>query len=414
MVRQAALVSQLEAIVGREGMLGDPVAFAVDGLAPQAAVAPARYEQVAEVMRYAHAGGLAVIPRGAGQLMPIGNLPARYDIALDLRRLGRIVEHEPADMTVTCGAGATVAALNGRLAASRQFVPFSDDATDPASVGGLVATNHSHLRLRYGAPRDFTIGLRVVTAEGKLTRAGGRVVKNVAGYDLCKAYIGSLGTLGIIVEASFKVAPLPQASEVLQLELASASDACGLAAQVQRRGLSAWRIDLRRTAPAGGYVLSIGLAGTAAAVERSRREIGELARENGATPRASAAPPWTATDPAGERLTGVASVLPTQVAALVEAFEREAPDALVSAEPALGTVTAVRFGAEGVERIAGRLRTATAALGGTLLLKRCPLELKRAVDVFGEPPPSFALMRRLKEELDPKGVLSPGRFLGRL
>jgi glycolate oxidase FAD binding subunit len=354
--------------------------------------------------------------------MHIGNVPSRYDIALSLSRLNAVVEHEPADMTVTCGAGITVAEMNGRLGASGQFVPLSDDPADPATAGGLLATNHSHLRLRYGAPRDFTIGLRVVTAQGKLTRAGGRVVKNVAGYDLCKLYIGSFGTLGVIVEATFKVAPLPQAREPVRLGFRSAADACEFAARVQRHGLSAWRMDVRRPAaavegatPSGAFDLSIDLAGTPAAVARSHRDIAALAREAGATLSESGEPPWAAPDPVGERLTAAASVLPTRVPALIGAFEQEAADAHVSAEPTLGAVTVVRQGASGQERLAERLRAATAALGGTLLLKRCPLDLKGRVDVFGDVPgPSFELMRRVKEQFDPKGVLSPGRFVGRL
>src|SRR3989304_3067207 len=123
MVKQAPVLSSLESITGREGVLGDPAAFAVDGLTPQAAVAPAGYEQTAEVMRYAHAEGLAVIPWGGGTRMHIGNVPNRYDIALSLSRLNAVVEHEPADMTVTCQAGRTLGDLQRHLATAGQLLP---------------------------------------------------------------------------------------------------------------------------------------------------------------------------------------------------------------------------------------------------------------------------------------------------
>src|SRR3990172_741034 len=198
MAKQASVLRHLESIVGAKGLLPPerPDAFAVDGLTPQAAVAPASYEQAAEVMRYAHAEGLAVIPWGGGTHIHVGNLPRRYDIALSLSRLNAVVEHEPADLTTTVQAGMTLSELQGRLGAAGQLLPLDPPGGERATIGGILATNASGpWRHAFGGARDMTIGLRVVTAEGRITRAGGRVVKNVAGYDLCKLYIGSLGTL---------------------------------------------------------------------------------------------------------------------------------------------------------------------------------------------------------------------------
>jgi len=213
MAKQASVLNRLESIVGADGLLPpEPAgAFAVDGLTPQAAVAPASYEQVAEVMGYAHAEELAVIPWGGGAHIHTGNVPARYDIALSLSRLNAVVEHEPADLTTTVQAGMTLSELQGRLGAAGQLLPLDPPGGERATIGGILAANASGpWRHAFGSARDMTIGLRVVTAEGRITRAGGRVVKNVAGYDLCKLYVGSLGTLGVIVEATFKLAPLPQ------------------------------------------------------------------------------------------------------------------------------------------------------------------------------------------------------------
>jgi glycolate oxidase FAD binding subunit len=405
MVKQTSLLSQLESIVGREGVLGGPAVFAVDGLTPQAAVAPSTYEQAAEVMRYAHAEGLAVIPRGGGAHMHIGNIPARYDIALSLSRLNAVVEHEPADLTATVQAGMTLDDAQKRLAAAGQLLPLNPSG-ERATIGGILAANAwGPWRHAFGSARDMTIGLRVVTGEGRITRAGGRVVKNVAGYDLCKLYVGSLGTLGVIVEATFKLAPLPRAHRPVVAAFPTAGEACAFAADVSGRGLSVHSVTLVRAG--GAWALALELAGTPAAVERSRRELAALAQ----VADAAGTPPEALPD--GASLLCKASVLPTRLPALIDALETlEAPRLL--AYPTAGVCYAAWPSPRDAEGIAGAARELASAAGGTLVLERCPLDLKRRADVFGEPPPSFDLMRRVKQQFDPLGVLSPGRFVGRL
>ena len=405
MVKQTSVLSRLESIVGREGVLGDVAALAVDGLTPQAAVAPASYEQVAEVMRYAHAEGLAVIPRGGGAHMHIGNVPARYDIALSLSRLNGVVEHEPADLTATVQAGMTLGELQRHLAGAGQILPLDPPGGERATIGGILAANAwGPWRHAFGSARDMTIGLRVVTAEGRITRAGGRVVKNVAGYDLCKLYVGSLGTLGVIVEATFKLAPLPREQRTVASAFPTAGDACALAAAVSGRGLSVRSLTLARDG--GAWVLALKLAGTPAAVERSRRELGALAQVADAGAPAGVLPD-------GASLLCKASVLPSQLPALIDALEAlEAPRLL--AYPTVGVCYAAWPSPVDAESIAGAVRELTSAAGGTLVLERCPLDLKRRADVFGDAPASFGLMRRVKQQFDPHGVLSPGRFVGRL
>ena len=431
MVKQPTILSQLESIAGPDGVrpAEELPAFAVDGLTPQAAAAPSTYEQVADVIRYAHAERLAVIPWGGGSHMHIGNLPSRYDIALSLSRLDQIVEHEPADLTATCQAGITLAALHRRLQRDSQRVPLDPAPAEGATIGGALAVNTSGpSRHAYGALRDFTIGLSVVTGDGRLTRAGGRVVKNVAGYDLCKLYVGSLGTLGIIVEATFKLAPMPRARRTALASFETAADACAFAAELQRRGLSLLGAQLfnpaaasiANLAPEGSCALVLALAGTPQAVERSHHEIDELARD---------APAGLATVDAAVNLEGSlrqmtspraavllfkATALPSRLPALIEALETAAGHPRIIAYPTVGLLHASWPAVDDVEEAVRRVRDATAGVGGSLVLEVCPPELKRQMDVFGDPPPSFALMRRVKQEFDPAGVLSPGRFLGRL
>ncbi len=422
MVKQASLSTDLESLLGADAVLPADRApeFAVDGVIPGTVVAPATVEQVAQVLRFANGHGLAVIPWGRGTHMHIGNVPRRYDIALSLARLDRVVEHEPADLTVTCQAGITLTDLQRRLAAAGQLVPLSVRSGE-ATVGGVLAANASGpARHAYGAARDFTIGLRVVTADGRITRAGGRVVKNVAGYDLCKLYVGSLGTLGVIVEATFKVMPLPKAQRSMALGFDSAADACALAAEVERRGLSLRALELLNPAasaaaglPRERWGLLADLAGTPAAADRSAREIAELTRHS-AVPYAAQLPQGARPVLAAGQLLCKASLLPSKLPALAGALEAVDPPPAVVAWPTVGIVYASWRQTPAPEALVSRSREAVSRLGGTLVVVICPSELKRDIDVFGDLPPSFELMRRLKDQLDPKGILSPGRFLGRL
>ncbi len=429
MVKQQGLAADLESLLGSEAVLPceRSAAFAVDGQVPQAAVTPGTVEQVAQVMRYAHGDGLAVIPWGGGSHMHIGNVPRRYDIALSLSRLDKVGEHEPSDLTVTCQAGITLAALQRHLGQHEQFVPLGPPWGEEATIGGVLAANASSAsRHAHGSPRDFTIGLRVVTADGRMTRAGGRVVKNVAGYDLCKLYIGSLGTLAVIVEATFKLSPLPKAERTAVAAFETPAQACAFAAELHRRGLSLRAFQLlnpaatsaARLAPEGLCALVIDLAGNAQAVERSYREVAGLARRHPADfaeidPATARESRRRLVSPSEDFLICRASALPTRLPALMEAFEAiSAPTIL--AWPTLGVVYGSWPGLADDEEAVRRLRAVTSELDGTLVVEHCHPEMKRRIDVFGASPPSFGLMRSVKQQFDPQGVLSPGRFLGRL
>ena len=184
--------------------------YAVDGLSPMAVVVPEDREQVADVMRWASESGVTVYPRGGGTKIALGNPPDSVGLVLDLSRLNRVIDYQPGDMTATVEAGITLDGLQRELAAARQFVPLESPLPARATVGGTLTTAYSGpMAHAYGPPRDWLIGIGVVAADGVATKAGGRVVKNVTGYDLNRLYTGSLGTLAVIVEASFKVAPLP-------------------------------------------------------------------------------------------------------------------------------------------------------------------------------------------------------------
>jgi FAD/FMN-containing dehydrogenases len=428
-VKQASLASNLASIVGRENVAPGTPEYAVDGLAPKSVVRPGTPEGVAGVMSYANANRLAVIPLGGRNHAGIGNLPERFDLALDVSRLSRVVEFEPADLTITCQAGITLGALRDATGAAGMVVPFDPALPDGATVGGVLAGALSgQARMSLGAPRDFTIGLRVVTADGKLTRAGGKVVKNVAGYDLCKLYIGSLGTLGVIVEATFKTAPLPKAEQRLTFEFDDPASACALVSRAIHAGLAVRSASLIREA--SGWLLDLVLAGMETAVRRSEKDLIEWAGDlpspagagEGPGVRAPAPLPGNAI-PESQRnptidsakrtsdspLIARLSVLPSKLPALLN----EAPStAVIEAHPATG-LCRLSFPKATAEAISEACALA-ARFGGTCVIERCPPDLKRGIDVFGDAPPSLALMRAVKAEFDPNRVLSPGRFVGKI
>src|SRR5581483_4969107 len=191
-------------------------ALAVDGVLPGYVGAPASVEELSQVVAQANQDGLGVIPRGGGTRMGLGFPPAAADILVQTTGLNRVIDYEPADLTLTIQAGATLAEVQRLLRPEGQFLALDPPCPERATLGGVIASNASGpLRLAYGSARDLVIGTRVVNADGVATRAGGRVVKNVAGYDLNKLYIGSLGTVGVVVELSFKLWPLPPAQATL-------------------------------------------------------------------------------------------------------------------------------------------------------------------------------------------------------
>ncbi|MGH8010470.1 MAG: FAD-binding oxidoreductase, partial [Candidatus Binatia bacterium] len=224
--------------------------FAIDGREPQEVVFPESVAQVSQVLRVASEQRTAVAPVGHGAFLHLGNVARRYDLALSLQRLDRIIDYQPADMTVTVEAGMTLARLQTILGEQGQWLPVDPPLPEQATVGGLIATNLSGpARLSQGTIRDFLIGMKAVQSDGTIVKGGGRVVKNVAGYDLPKLYCGSFGTLGVIVEATFKVRPRPQAQGILSLAFPSAEKAMELTFRLLGSELQPFLLELANFDP---------------------------------------------------------------------------------------------------------------------------------------------------------------------
>jgi glycolate oxidase FAD binding subunit len=418
--------------------------LAVDGLLPPLWCEPGSPEELAAVLGLAGSSGAAVIPRGGGTRMSLGCPPRAADLLLSTRGLNRVVEYEPADLTVTVQAGLGLSELQNRLNAEGQFLALDPPSADRATIGGIVASNASGpLRLRYGSARDLVIGTRVANADGLLTKAGGRVVKNVAGYDLNKLYTGSLGTLGVIVELSFKLHPLPQSRATVLATFDDLDAAEEVVARVMRSALGPAALDL--VSSAGDQPLSGGLpvtdrscalavlvAGFDKAVARATQEIGDLCREQGQVEiRADddeARDLWAllrdvadASDPAHPVLK---VALPP--ARSVEALDRlrsvlegQRLPALLVARAGVGLVYARveqrDWSDADLERLAAAVseaRSFALEREGNLVVESCPTGLKHRGDVWGEIGPALKLMRSLKDKLDPRGTLNPGRYVG--
>ncbi len=209
-------------VVSREGN----GSYEIDGLFPDVTVAPGLEEEVGSFLRHAQEHCAAVCTWGGGTRIATGNPPDAYVAALNTKNLGGIKEYEPADLTVIAGAGMTLEKLNAVLYEQRQFMPLNPPHPDRATIGGILSSNtYGFLRDSYGTARDMTLGLRFVRADGSLIKGGGKVAKNVAGYDLTRFMLGSWGTLGIITEAAFRVRPIPDASKTLTAGFSSIAHA---------------------------------------------------------------------------------------------------------------------------------------------------------------------------------------------
>jgi glycolate oxidase FAD binding subunit len=348
---------------------------------------PASAEELAQKLHEAASAGLAVVPVGGSRASGMGNPFGRCDVLLHTTRLDRVIEHSQADMVVSVEAGITLEALQTHLARAGQFLPLDPFNSPGHTVGGLLAAGWTGpLRLRFGSPRDFLIGIRVAMPDGGITTAGGRVVKNVSGYDMMKLHYGALGTLGVIVAASFKVFPKPLHDVTVSSE-GGWDDA--------ERALS------MPMAPSALEVFSDGrvlarFAGSRDAVDRMVRELRWATEDPSIWERHMTRSParWA-------RI----SAPRTAIRRLVEALPRGAG---WWASPGIGIAHwAIASDAASVRE----MRSGIEAAGGALVMLQAPDEFAREVGVWGGTPPTLEIMKRIKTAFDPDGILNPGRFI---
>ena len=452
------LHSQLQESVGPGHVDAVPVAcarFAVGSISPALVVAPGSVDELSEVIAAAHENGVRVVPWGGGTRQRIGSgLAAAGSSVLVVRteRLNRIVEHEPGDLTVCVEAGIRMAALDSILAGHAQMLPVDVALPEQSTLGGALATAaDGPRRLGYGTFRDLLIGIRVVEATGRVSKAGGRVVKNVSGFDLMKLYLGSLGTLAVIVSANFKLIPRPRAAATIVCTFASRKSAFDFVTQIHGTALTpaaceylegtdlnaaTWKTN-RSADNAEGATLAVLAEGLSPAVERHLRELRSLAERSDAScvevrGRSEHSRLWSEIADLSQTRDVPDDELVVRLSCLPGNLEQAITHAAVAADSlglalrvdarALSGVGYLRARAstkndvEGVNQLASWLREIRGrGLEVTVLawpgLRSAGQDLKASIATWGTPREGIELMRRIKREFDPTGILNPGRFV---
>jgi glycolate oxidase FAD binding subunit len=389
---------------------------AVDGVQPALVARPSDAAQVAEVLAATAAHGLAVVVRGRGTKITWGLPPPAVDVLLDTSAMDRVLDHAAGDLIVEAQAGARLADVQAALATAGQRLAI-DETVPGASIGGTIATNASGARrLATGTARDLLIGISVVRADGVAAKAGGRVVKNVAGYDLGKLMVGSFGTLAVVTSALFRLHPVPVEGRWLTVPVPDASSAHEAVQSVLHSQCVPAALEVEWSVT-GEATVSVLLEGRPDGVEGRSRTVrsllGERVSQSAHAPADGATYPWDVTATGDERavalkLTFALSGLPDVLAA--------ARDGGVAVRGSAGT--GVAYGAlpadtpvDAVGAAVDRLRAVCGGHGGGLVVLDAPAVVKRSVDVWG-PVPAADLMRRVKDRFDPDRRLAPGRFAG--
>jgi len=382
---------------------------------PAWVVHPGHVGEVQACVVRAERDGLVIVPAGLGAHLDVGGPPARVDVLLCLDRLARVVDHQAADMTVTVEAGCPLGVLDATLAARDQWLPLDPPRAARTTVGGLLAANLSGpLRATQGTARDLLLGIRVVGGAGALVSGGGRVVKNVAGYDLPKLHVGALGTLGVIVEATFKVRPRPAREEALTIRCHDAADAAGLASALLDVDAAPLWLEIGGTND-GDATVSVGLAGIDPEVAHAREVVARLAGRREARvvdDAASVRARLVELDGAPCAAVLRVGVLPREVGGVVADLLAAGVPLRFGVHAANGVVRAVIGDATAVAALVRRLRPGVEARGGSLVIERAVPAVKQAIDVWGDAGPGLGLMRGVKAALDPAGVFAIGRFVG--
>jgi glycolate oxidase FAD binding subunit len=400
-------------------------ADAVAGVVPSFVASPSSTAEVSALLREAAAAGLAVVPRGAGTGLAWGAPPSRCDLVVDLRSMDQVVEHEAGDLVARVQAGATIGQLAVAFGSAGQQLAL--DVPAEATVGGVVATGTAGpRRFRYGAPRDLLIGITVVRADGVVAQAGGKVVKNVAGYDLGKLFAGSQGTLGVITEAAFRLHPLPAAVAWVTAEFGPAERAGAVTAVAAAAGSPLVPSAVELDWPGGSQrPLRVGvlLEGTGPGVAERAKQMSELlAAPGGAVSVAETAPARWGALPSSVTVVRVSfwvsalgPVLDAVAAAGADAGVRPAVSGPAGAgalyaclDPGTSDENAVRFLTALREQVAGALNSG-GPRGGVTVLNAPPAVFAASSDGTV---PGLALMRAVRDQFDPEHRMFPGRFAG--
>jgi glycolate oxidase FAD binding subunit len=410
--------AEIAAIVGGDHIRDAAASDAVAGVAVSKVIEPGSAEEICAVLAVADRCGLAVLPRGGGTKSDWGNPPRRADAVLSTRRLDRILEHAWGDLTLSVEAGCTLAQVQATLAEHGQRLAIDALWPDRATIGGMLAANDSgSLRTRFGSLRDLIIGITVALPNGVLARSGGKVVKNVAGYDLPKLNTGALGTLGVITQAVFRLHGLPRESRSVSFAADSLEKICARMNAVRDSDLTYTSLQVRASGDRSGR-LDLLWEGTP---EGIAAQDGELRATTGDLQSADADGCWSTRESLWDqggtpRAVVKVSVLPMELASLCAELEsckgaKSAGWQLIFQSPGVGLLRIEADESTLVDTLA-RLRAHAEKSRGSLVILSAPLEIQKRLEAWGDPGDALPLMRGVKQQLDPRGVLNPGRFVG--
>jgi glycolate oxidase FAD binding subunit len=422
--RKRELARSIQSVIGDEHVLLDPL-LRIDNLSPALLAKPGSAEEVAECLGICSEFDASVIPAGLMTWLECGNPVRRGDVVLSLERMSRILEYSPSDLTVTVEAGLTLSELNAVANRERQWLPFDPPGFTAASVGAIAACASSGaLRAGFGTPRDYTLGLKLAHADGTQSKSGGRVVKNVAGYDMNKLYVGSFGTLAILTELTFKLRPLPESVITLMVSSSDRESLIELAARVHASELQPASIFLTGRLFADSLGLSKGedallirFMESEAAVKHQTdwitRSIDE-GQELAVLDEATSERVWKLVADLDQQA-GNACKISVPVSAASAVFDRSlktVPECVATADLAAGIIR-IAFDAENESAIdfVMRLRADASTAGGVLFIERAASAVRQQADAWGDVGATISLMRSIKEKFDPQSLLNPGRFV---
>ena len=466
------IIQQLNSALGQQNVKSDAdtlAKYAVDGIKPKVVVFPKDSQECSAVVKYANKAGLAIIPWGAGTMMASGNIPKKYDIAICMLRMNHMLEIDTSNLTVTVEAGVRLRDLQARLATeddrcylpltvlatesdeficsdrsvSGCFLPIDPMFSDKATIGGMVAANSSGpKRLYYTLPRDLVIGAKFIDPEGNIIKTGGRTVKNVSAYDISKLLLGSYGTLGIVTEATIRLQPLPEKTKTMVAGFDSLDKASSFADAFLKSKMLPAAVEVMNGAaynainfpdkPAVGssaYVVALAFEHFVQAVERMEKEGNEFASKNGATVKAmieedlhglfwlrvsDIIPVEKAGDSISLKLNYPVSCYKSIMEKVNSALKQDGLKYSVLTHSGNG-ITLLNI--ENASKAAGTVQSILKYcrdIEGNLMVLAAPTALKASLPIWGEVRSDFVLLKRLKDKMDPAGIMCSGRYVGGL
>ena len=418
-------------------------AYEIDGMAPTSIFRPANVDELCEEVVAASRDSVAVFPRGGGTRMSLGNVPQRLGIVIDMTHLNRVVAHNSGDLTATFQAGATLQTVSEVLAQAGQLLPVDPPIPRRATIGGTLASGASGpTKWQFGHLRDTVIGMKVVQPDGRITKSGGQVVKNVSGYDMSRLHIGGMGSLGLILEASFKLTPIPMYESTILARFNTVEPAMQCALDVFNSNVTPLAITAFNDAVADsigiderpGTYLAVRLGGRPRTLDRQVDEVTATVRRFDAIHIDQTDGPgvnriWRLLADFGwspDRVPVLnlkVNALPSQVEQihkLIAPMGNRRFDVATISQPGFGALEANWFDRETGEdqdelvQIVHKVREGAARVGGSVVVQKCPTALKSRVDVWGGEPSGINVMRRLKAQYDPNNIMNPGRFVGHI